>query len=195
MMRVPASRERAWEMVPDVLQRIMAGFRESVRGAASEMKSDPDRVSDLLREADRIEKQYEAKPPKSVEDQIRDPLPSPRILGAVITMDWRLCEAAGTQRFITSDNPFFFTRGSGLGSPDSEFFLPLSPTHLLHGSRKKPIRGISRCRMRQSVVRQVNKLTALEATNFVFAPAQFPWLPVVLAIKEHSTYRPNWSPD
>jgi Protein of unknown function (DUF4238) len=123
MKRVPKQRERAWKLVPGALAEVMANFRKSVHEAAASMPAEPDKVSRLLQEADRIERKFEAEPPQCVEDQIRFPLPSEGILGAIITMDWRLCVTDGPQLFITSDNPFFFTTGCGLGKQDSEFLI------------------------------------------------------------------------
>lgn len=192
--RVPAHRGRARALFPEVLASVTAGYRKSIRDDASSSESDPARVVGLLSEVDRIEDRYRSDPPQCVEDRVRDPRPTLKVLEAIFTMDWRLCEADG-QPFITSDNPAFFTTGIGLGSPNSEFFLPLSPTHLLHGSRGLPVRGIPRTRMRQSVVRQINKLAAVEAASFVYAHARLPWLTAVVATERHWTYRPTWVPD
>jgi hypothetical protein len=163
MSRVPARRKRVEEMIPDVLIKVMNNFRESVRVAATEMDVDPNRVANLLTEANRIERTYQQTLPKCISDQIREPWPSPAILGAIITMHWKIFTTNGPQYFVTSDNPFFFTKECGLGNLRSEFFMPLSPTHLLHGSRVYQGRELSNQPVPQRVVRQVNNRTVHEA--------------------------------
>jgi hypothetical protein len=193
MSRVPTHRNRVRKLVPDAISIAMAGYREIVH-RAMETNADPDQFSQKLLEADHIEAKARSQTPQCIVDQIRSPLPSPVALDAIISMDWRLCESNGPQPFITSDNPFFFTTGIGLGNPESEFFIPLTPTHLLHGSRSQPTRGIPKCAMPQKVVRQVNKIMVIEASNFVFSNSDFSWLPKLLKTREHTTYRPTWQP-
>lgn len=191
LKRVPAHRRRTTEMVPGVLAQVMADFRGGVREV---LEAEPARLSTLLAEADRIEKKYQEDLPQNVKDQIREPYPSERILGAIATMQWQVFVSEGPQLFLTSDNPFFFTRGIGLANPQSEFFLPISPRHMLHGYRGHAGPGIPFVKTPQSVVRQANRRTATGAESVVFSQKTCGWLPKVLTFEEDGGYIPNWTP-
>ena len=86
----------------------MAHFRDSIREL---FRSNPERLSKLLADGGRVEKKFQAETPQKVVDLIREPYPSEVILAAIVTMQWQVFVSEGPQWFITSDNPFFFTRG------------------------------------------------------------------------------------
>jgi hypothetical protein len=191
MKRTPAYRRWAREQFAELLPARMAEYRELLKAGHLAFSGD---VEKDLAEFDRLERLYELEPPSTVMDQVKDPTPTATIFGAILSMHWRLFVTSGPQLFITSDNPFFFTKSCGLGNPDSEMFLPLSPTHMLHGARKDPVIGIPRFKMPQSIVRASNSRTAFFAEYFAYTHAPAPWLPSALARMEVNSFLPEWKP-
>ncbi len=191
MKRTPAYRRWAMEQFAELLPTRMEEYREGVRTGQLKFSGD---VGKDLAEMERLERLYEVEPPSTVVDHIRDPRPTATIFAAVFSMHWRLFVTSGPQLFVTSDNPFFFTKSCGLGNPDSEIFLPLSPTHMLHGARQGPVVGIPKFGMPQSIVRASNSRTAFFAEHFVYTHAPASWLPSVLARKEVNSFLPDWKP-
>lgn len=193
MKRVPAHRKRVNAMVPETFEAILSEFREQVYALSESDQIDPDLAIRRLREADEVEERFLVDGlPESVQHQISNPLPSPEIVAAIASMYWRIMISIGPQYFITSDNPFFFTTGYGLANMESEFFLPLSPRVLLHGSWKSTSRALPKSEVPQRIVRSINKKMVLEAERFVFAHEEASWLPRLLELKEHSEFNLTW---
>jgi hypothetical protein len=171
--------------VPEDLDQLRAEYRA--------VASDEGVLARALEFVDEYEERHKEGVPAYVEELIKDPRATLRMVEVVYTMNWRLFITTGPQFFLTSDNPSFFTRGCGLMNPDSEFFLPLSPTHLLHATRSEPVRGVPPYALSQRFVREANKRTAVMSEQFIFAHAPAPWLGLVLARKDNPTdFVPDW---
>lgn len=192
LKRVPAYRSWAEDGFFEKLPAQMERFREDARtGKIPSMRINVQKAIELI---DVLEKKFENEIPSTILNTIRNPFPSERILSAFYTMYWRVFIADGPQEFVTSDNPLFYTRGSGIGNLKSEMHIPLSPTHLLQGSRISPVNGIPRFSMPDKVVRVVNKWTAFYAKNLVYSHKQVGWLPPLLSVQELNLFVPQWTP-
>lgn len=141
-------------------------------------------VERYLREIDRLENEFTEQAPQEILDQIDCPFPSAFWVHLFLDMSWHVLVTGGPQFFITSDNPVFWkwAEGHGLGQPHSEFALPLSSTHALHGSWRGPRRGlVLEHPARQKWVREINKWTASHADRFAYYHKPASWLTDLLS--------------
>jgi uncharacterized protein DUF4238 len=181
LKRIPASRRRAREMIPEVLADVVANLREQLVAVADTVRADPDQLARRLREVDAMERKFNVQPPANVVAQIREPWPSEGILRALFGMTWRVLVSSGPQFFVTTDNPAFFFRVYGLAKVESELCFPLSRTHVLHGSWQAAESDLVFLRVKQSIVKEINRRLASETERLAFYHKPAPWLLSILA--------------
>jgi len=183
LMRGPRRRRRVHEMYPQVLAGTTSGIRAEIAKMAA--TTDSAWVAGRLAEVDIVEERFAADPPPAVADQIRQPWPYRRMVTAINYMAWRILESSGSQYFITSDNPVFFSTGYGLARPESELCFPLSTTQALHGCWQGKPCSLTFIDAPQRLVKEVNRHLASQAERLAFCHEKAPWLPQVLS-KTHA---------
>lgn len=183
MMRVPRKRRKGLENLPSVRDSTINNVRQGI--IASAHQTDPQVISDLLSELDRLAKLYATQIPESVKDQIDSPWPSERILDAIRRMTWRFVPAPNSVFFVTSDNPAYFFDAYGVGSPKSELTFPISSTLALLGSHRGEPHATSATRVRTAIAKEVNRRIISGAERFIFTPHRADWIDVV-ANKTHT---------
>ena len=86
----------------------------------------------------------------------------------------------GDQFFITSDNPLFFFEAIGIGNEKSELTFPLAKNIVLWAKWRTDIPpGFHRARTQ--FVKEVNRRTISNASNYIFSPYAADWIPTLLA--------------
>ncbi len=183
LKRIPARRRRATEMIPGVLDDVVARIRRELQEAAAAIHADPETLTRRLQEVDAAAAKFAKEPPPEVVSQIREPWPTLEMVQALFGMTWRILISEGPQYFITSDNPAFFFRGWGIGREESELTFPLSTTHALHGSRSGVARSLEFCKATEPMVKEFNRRLASETERLAFYHAPAPWLLKILARK------------
>lgn len=183
MLRTPVARKRAMNLLPDSL-------KEAISETKSRFDCNDSEYELFMDEIDRIEKEYSKKLPQDLEDRIlRTPYPSNAIVDAINHMQWEFWYTEDSENFLTSDNPFFFTRGIGLkGSKDSQFFLPLSSNTVLYGHRYHYYDGISLLKVSSRVVRQINRRTIANADCRIYSSKKAVWIPMDFNESDHKQY-------
>jgi hypothetical protein len=191
--RVPRNRERAKEILPKVLDAVVAGVRSKIMNAVAHGAIDQSRLPSLFAEVDRLDVQYRVTPPPDVRSAMRSPWPNRAAVEIVAQMYWRVVTTADPETFIISDNPAFFFEGYGLKNPDSELCFPLSPTHCLHCGHQ-PIAGghLGFGPVGPELVREVNRRIVSGATKLVFAHRKLPWLTELLRDRSPDLNRIAW---
>lgn len=165
--RVPRSRQRGKPLIPKVLEDVVEGLRAELPDLAA---GDTARLEKYRIDLDAAHEKYRAAAPPDVLDQLRDPRPTREMVEAIRSMSWRLLVATPPEMFLTSDNPVFYFEGRGLGNADSEFSLPLSPMHSLHGCRQPvPGGGLEVRPAERKLVYELNRRMANNATKLLFA--------------------------
>ena len=190
LKRTPAYREWAREGYPEKVPPFMEKFREDIRAGRLVLSHDIEKAIAFI---DTQEEMFLSEMPSSLKASIENPLSVHRILDFILSMHWRVYVSDGQQMFVTSDNPLYYTMSCGLANYDSEFFLPLSPSHLLHACRKEPTSGLPRYRMPCRIVKLVNKLTVSNAHKMVYSPSRVNWLPPLMTLKEVNYHAPTWN--
>ena len=190
--RIPARRRRSTEMIPGVLEGVVANIRKQLTSLSMAVQADPGLLAQRLREVDAAAKKLAIQPPPEVMNQILEPWPSTRIIQALFGMTWRILVSSGPQYFITSDNPAFFFNAYGLGNKESELSFPLSTTHTLHGSWQKTVSDLVFIRPTQNTVKEINRRLASETERLAFYHEPAPWLIKILAKKNPYLSRINW---
>ena len=190
--RVPRSRRKVIEMLPDVLREVVESVKREFNSLADEVKADPELVAKRLREIDALHARYSIEAPQSVLDQANEPWPSERVVHTVFSMSWRILESTGPQYFITSDNPAFFFEGFGLANEKAELTFPLASTHALHGSWQGSRAGLRFLTANQKFVREINRRLASGTERLSFYHERAPWLLQILPKKDPYLSRFVW---
>ncbi|HEX6369176.1 MAG TPA: DUF4238 domain-containing protein [Longimicrobium sp.] len=177
MMRVPRRRRKSFESFPSVRDSTIDSVRQEI--AASVDKADPEVISNLLHEVDRLAELYATEIPESVIDEIHSPWPSEGILDAVRRMTWRLVPAPPALFFVTSDNPAFFFEAYGVGSPKAELTFPISTTLALLASHRGEPGATLVNPVRPAVFKEVNRRIISGAERFIFTRYKADWIEVV----------------
>lgn len=99
---------------------------------------------------------------------------------------WRVLISSGPQYFITTDNPAFIFNAYGLGKDKSELCLPLSTTHLLHGSWQSAGSPLLFTPVRKVSVKEMNRRLASGAERIAFFHEPAPWLSAI--VRKESPY-------
>ena len=190
--RVPRSRRKVTEMLPDVLREVVEGVKQGLNSLSDEVTVDPELVAKRLREIDALHARYSLEAPQSVLDKANEPWPSEKVVRTVFSMNWRILETRGPQFFITSDNPAFFFEGFGLANDKAELTFPLASTHALHGSWQGPRAGLRHIPASQKFVREINRRIASGTERLGFYHERAPWLLQILPKKEPYLSRFVW---
>jgi hypothetical protein len=192
MMRVPDRRQRAHALIPKVLVESSERVRERLIANARQTNTDPELLSRRLAESDQIVARLAADPPPEVIAQIRAPWPTENMCRAIYDMTWRVLTADGPSFFVTTDNPVFFFREYGIGTPDSELTVPLSTNCVLHGCHELDRRGVTFLQATEQFVREVNRRMVSAATRLVFYHENARWLESMARKDEPRLTRVVW---
>lgn len=104
------------------------------------------------------------------------------LLDVLAKMSWRFFVAPPNHRFLTGDNPVFFTRPIGLDKADSEISFPISSEICLAASNRVYPEGFIEAPTQ--IVKELNRRTATHALQFLYSSQSEPWI-VTLFNKEH----------
>lgn len=184
MHRVPRNRERGEEVMPKALAEAAARAAEYVNMVADAQGLSADRRAYLLSQIEPATASAAAHPSPEVLAQVRSPWPSAAVVEKIFGMTWRVLLASPPEAFITSDNPVFIFSSRGLGNPDSELVLPLSPTRCLHGSwRSSGTDEVTFLTPVREVLREMNRRTARDTTSIMLSHRRSPELLALLKRK------------
>jgi hypothetical protein len=190
LTRVPRKRIHAREIIPGVLESVIATTRAEI--LAEQTPETESRVAELLRELDRVEEKYRMEAVSILQEQIEDPWPTEKILRGIHTMFWRIVEVPTSTPILTSDNPAFFFTGYGIGSPESEVTFPLSPHLVLMGCRQGSPGEVTRIRAKRPLAKEINRRMVVGATRFVFSSKQEGWVRIVSTRSQPDLNRIQW---
>jgi hypothetical protein len=192
LKRIPARHRHATEMIPSVLDDVVARIRRQLQETADAIRADPQVLARRLGEVDVAAKKFAKEPPPEVVSQIREPWPTVEMLQALFGMTWRILISEGPQYFVTSDNPAFFFRGWGIGREESELTFPLSTTHALHGSRSRAGQNLVFFKATEPMVKEFNRRLASETERLAFYHMRAPWLLKILPRKSQPLNAIRW---
>jgi hypothetical protein len=100
---------------------------------------------------------------------------TPKVIDALNNMNWVFIEAPDRAFFVTSDNPFFYFTGIGIGKTNSEFSFPISKNVALHGSWQNVIEG-QYIKAPMYIVNEINSRTISNSSRYVFSPQNASWV-------------------
>ena len=196
LRRTPAHRLWAKEISKKIMPEALEIVREHGRALAEQagkIRGEEWRNAWLEKVELSIEK-LNGQPCEEAIERMNDPFPSQQILAVLLSMTWRIIEKSGQQHFIISDNPavYFRAEGYGLGGPETEVVMPISPTIALHGSYNTCHPSFSRMTVNDKTVREVNKRIVRDATRFVFTHERAMWLSKILKREDLGLMRIGW---
>jgi hypothetical protein len=192
MKRIPAHRRHARAMLPEALAGVVNDVREQLKTLANDVRADPEILKRRAVELDEVERKFQARPPREVVEQIREPWPSARIVELLFRMTWRVLISAGPIFFVTTDNPAFYFRSLGLARKESELCIPLSTRCTLHGSSQRAESDPALIRCEQSIVKEVNRRMVSESERLVFYHQPADWILKLFKKEELVLNRIEW---
>jgi hypothetical protein len=145
------------------------------------------------RELAEVTAKFRMEPPPEVVEIARSPWPTQQVLELVAQKTWRLLVAPERESFITSDCPAMFFEGLGLGNPESELTLPLSPRFALIADHKGERFASIIVAVKPKIVREVNRRVIAHCERFVFADAPQPWVARVAHKPKPYLSRIHWN--
>jgi hypothetical protein len=194
--RVPRARDRAYDMVPEVLagsaRRIKAMFEQEAQAG----RIDTETLGAKLAEADEVENRFRDRPPSEVTKLIEEPWPFARWLMVIYSMRWRITKCEGPSYFLTSDNPVHLFEAYGLGNLESELAFPLCQDMLLHCSWQRGTEAgveTGAITVPSKIVKEFNRRTSSHAARFVFYHQGVPWVFRAGQNQDQQLNRINWN--
>jgi hypothetical protein len=173
--RVPRHRARLADMIPTVMSETFDEFYQRMETARHQHPHYAANIERHVLQARRLQEEYTRALPPHLVTQFQEPWPTPNVLGAIAAMTWRFAISTGPSFFLTSDNPAFFFDCWGLASAQSELTFPLTSTIAVHASLQEG-GDLTYVPMAQTLVKELNRRTALAATRFLFYHKQEAWL-------------------
>ena len=187
LKRVPRSRERRREMSPGIIDSVFGDLEMQL---AELLAAEPTNEV-LLRRRDEVKQlraKYEAEIPREIDHQLLPPETSPRLLAALQEMTWLFWVHDKEPVFLTSDNPVFYFEGIGVGQEHSEVTFPIS-SHIVLWATWRRNQLEEYVRIRETLIRELNRRTASAATRYVFHRSAEPWVMKLLNRRRHRLNR------
>ena len=192
--RVPAARAKAEQYIPQIVEEVPREFRAWVEEAHRVGDIDDETLARRLAEITVAEEKFKKQPPEEVINQIRTPWPFQSMLVVIHSMNWRVIRTAGPSFFLTSDNPVSFFEDRGLGHHESEVTFPLCSDMLLHCGWQRCAEMTWEDNVKEYLVKEFNRRTAVGAKRFVFYHKKADWILSVMQNGPGSINRINWVP-
>lgn len=192
LMRVPARRRRATELIPSTVEEVIGQVSAMVDEWASKPETNQQLVVRRRMEIENARAKLLADPGEEVIAEVRSPWPSQRVVDAVYGMTWRVVACPKGNPFLTSDNPAFFFTSLGLGRPESELTFPLTPDLALLANRQGPREATLTVQATLPLAREINRRLAVGAERFVFSDEPRQWIAAIARKKPASLRRVLW---
>jgi hypothetical protein len=176
--RGPRQRRKSVELIPEVLDGLVAETREWLESQIRQGGSDVEWVVSRLGELEAVHQKFAQETPPQIIDQIRTPFWSERTVEAIHNMAWHIIPASPPSYFVTCDTPAHFFEGQGLENQDSEFTFPISKSFALVGEHRHSA-GIYFEKSRTQFTKEVTRRILSHAERFVFSPMKDTWIDTV----------------
>ena len=176
--RVPEGRKRALQKIPDVADSVQNNTTSEIDDAVTKNPELAERAIELKNKIDELITNHKNNPSPKLWYTSFDSLPGPRLVEALLSMNWVFITHEHLQ-FLTSDNPVFFFEFEGIGNPRSELSIPLSSSLALWATRNT-IRSGAFVNATSIAVKEINRRTAFNSTRFIYSELNESWtLPFV----------------
>jgi hypothetical protein len=190
LTRVPRRRRKGRELFPQILQSNMSETRAELSRLTTDKNAG--RVSAVLHQLERIERDYERKIPNAILSQLAEPWPTEAMVAAIQKMTWRLVDVPSGSFLFATDNPATFFDSYGVGSELSELTMPLSSNRALLGSYQGTPSGTVNVTAKSTVVKEINRRMASSAERFLFSPRRASWIETLATRKNPFLSRILW---
>jgi hypothetical protein len=99
-------------------------------------------------------------------------------------MTWRFLIAPEGQFYITSDNPFFFFQGLGIGRENSEVSIPITKEIALLATWQTDMKE-GYFRARPQAVKEFNRRTIQNSNQYIYCPYRAEWIIKMMKKPKH----------
>jgi len=174
LQRVPRGLERTKEIAPDVKEQVFNDAEKELNRLITLYPSKKSILQNRLQELASLKVKYENEFPMEVwyQNLTSDALPKIRAILPVMT--WIFFAPDKKQHFLTNDNPIFFFKGMGIGSPKSEITFPISNTVTLWATWRDLKEGYIPAK--DVIISEINRRTASIATKYVYYSEEAQWI-------------------
>jgi hypothetical protein len=172
--RVPKARERVVARLPSVADEVRTDLHSQLDQLA---ERNPDLISKVDKwrgEIDAVIAKQRQKPSPEIWYHSIKSQSSPRVVDALLSMNWIFLRSEAHQ-FLTSDNPVFFFEHEGIGKPTSELTWPISSSVALWATRL-PRPSMQFLSASRSGIREINRRTVRNSVRFIYARHDEPWI-------------------
>ena len=105
-------------------------------------------------------------------------------------MKWQVFKVGTTDRFLTSDNPVFIGRSTGLKPPSGEFLFALASDIALVGNWEPSLGELTYLSANSRVVKEFNRFIVSAAENWIYFHKKAGWLKKVVQNPSTKVGRP-----
>lgn len=172
--RVPEARSRVSKRMPEVAASVRDNLHQELDAAVRTRPDFAESAESKKRQVNEIIARYERDPPPDIWHKSLATESTPRVIDSLQTMNWRFL-ISEREQFLTCDNPVFFFQDEGIGKPYSELSIPFSSNITLWANRRDtPTQTFIHAK--PSVVRELNRRMAFNATRFVYSERNERWI-------------------
>lgn len=172
--RVPKARTRAAAHMPEVAEVVRREWHAAADQLLAEDPGDRSHLEARKGEIDQVIDKLSATMAPEAWLEGLNGKQSERVVGAVGSMNWHLLDA-GSSQLLIGDDPVFIFRDRGVGHQNSQLVLPLSSRFALWCDRAGD-RGLRKRRATSREVREINRRSVVNASRFIFAKQNDPWI-------------------
>jgi hypothetical protein len=177
--RVPKGLERMRASFPATREKAFAQLKSDILRLLQEDPSHNSILQQLLEALPRLKARYENEFPMEVWYSTLNLDSLPRVRAILPAMTWVFLTSDKKQPFLTSDNPFFFFEGLGIGRPESQITFPISSGTTLWATWRKDLTE-GYVQAKDADIRKTNRRTASAATRYVYCSQNAQWVATLI---------------
>jgi len=182
--RGPSSKQMLIERAPLVTGDLVSHFEQEISARRILNPSKSDFYEKRLSEIRSILERLAGNPPESVWESNIPPNTTPNVVEVISKMTWRFLVFRDSASLLTSDNPVFWFKETGLGNPASELYFPISSDIGLWTSWRMDLAD-GYASADQGVSHALNRRTANNAVRYVYHCANEAWISRFINKKHH----------
>jgi Protein of unknown function (DUF4238) len=192
MTRVPKNRERRRKILPGTLDRIVESYKEGAERDIASGKLTAEQAHAILESAARVRAGFDVKLPQVILEKLDDPFPNQVFIDTIYHMHWRMLMTTGPVFFICCDTPMHFFDSIGLGDPEAEVIMPVSPRAVIHCCQQPFTSPFWEMAATQDAVREFNSRLTNDASQYLFYHEDAPFVRELMVAGELPMNRIQW---
>jgi len=187
LQRVDEGFKRKQELAPSIIEDTFNHLNKIILELIERHPEKKSNLEKSLADLQELKPKYEKEMPKELWYYGITPDTPLQVRFIMRDMTWNFFTTNKWHPFLTCDNPVFFFKYNGIGSPDSEITFPISSTVALWATWNRKI-AEGYIPAREPLVREINRRTTDNATRWVYGSIKENWV-VSLINKKHLKHK------